>query len=511
MKTLQTIIISFLFFAVSAFGSVGSIVAVNGDVSVQRGSDTLKAITGMKVEEKDTLHSKGPSKAQVLFNDKTVITIGKDATFKIAEYLFEADQEPKATFDFAKGAFRTITGQIGKAAPERFTLKSKTATIGIRGTQILGDAGQQPGDTLKVAFTEGKGFVQTPQGSVEITAGQITRVDPGKPPTPPRAYKPAEINQMGKASGGGGEKMEADDVIDVQDDAEAGTDEEVATEETAEGEAIDEEAPEAEVETDVETEVDTVVEEVGVPTVDTEILSELVETVVEVVEDESTKKEEEEVVEDVEQVVDEVIDEPTDPADLELTPYVPGADDHQDDVVIAFDEDDPYVSWGVWVSSDTDTANLLPTDILDGWVAGDISPESKVAEYILNEKTASYSGGVNGIVNEAGTTSFMSNGSVNLNIDFGAAANPVTGNIQFDANSEHWNLAVGDSGIQQSGFTLDSFRRGANSDVAIGSGSGVGNFYGPDLDSVGGKFSAGTGATVDGSDKAAYGIFTGSR
>lgn len=483
MKKLLMITALFLTMAVSGFASVGSIVAVKGDVTVERGTQVLKAVTGLKLEEKDALVSKAASKAQVLFNDKTVITIGKDSSFKISEYLFEAGQEPKASFNFAKGAFRTITGQIGKAAPDKFTLKSKTATIGIRGTQILGDVGQKPEDPIQIAFTDGHGFVQTPEGTVDIEAGQITKVEPGKPPTPPRAYKPAEINQMGQDSGGGGEKMEADAVIEAA--ADLGTDDSV---------------PDADVEADVG--------DTGVPAVDTESFSELVDVLTETISDQADDKDAEEVVTGVDEVIDEVVDV----TGLDQTPDLAEFVEHLNDQIVYFDEsvpNDPYVSWGAWISGTADAASFTAADVVDGWVAGDMTPESTVAGYILNEKTATYTGEVMGIVKEGSATNFMENGSVNLAIDFGSAVNPVTGNIEFDANSEHWNLGVGSSAVQENGFTMNSFTTGANSDVTIGSGSGVGNFYGLNAESVGGKFSAGDGATVDESTKAAYGVFIG--
>jgi len=228
MKKLLALFISGFLLMGMLYASVGKIVAAKGDITVLRDAKKLKAAAGFELEEKDVVNSIGKSKAQIIFNDKTVITIGKDSEFKIQEYLFEEGKEPKASFGFAKGAFRSITGQIGKVAPDRFKLKTKTATIGIRGTQIL--ARIENGEN-KIACTDGIISVTSLDTgkTVEVKAGQITMVVPKKPPTRPRAYKPAEIKDMANASGGGGEKMKADEVI-IKDNGKTDSKDGAATE-----------------------------------------------------------------------------------------------------------------------------------------------------------------------------------------------------------------------------------------------------------------------------------------
>jgi len=122
----------------SLFANVGKIVALKGDVSISREDKELLGEIGSIILESDEIYTKENAKIQLLFNDNTVITIGNNSHFKINQYLYnEKDKEYKADFGLVKGAFRTITGKIGKVAPSKFKLNSKTSSIGIRGTQIL--------------------------------------------------------------------------------------------------------------------------------------------------------------------------------------------------------------------------------------------------------------------------------------------------------------------------------------------------------------------------------------
>jgi len=115
---------------------VATVTALNGEAFIQRGNTKVTVILGIKLQEKDIIITSEKAKVQVIFSDETIITIGKNSNFSISEFLYEEDTEPVAKFSMLKGAMRTITGKIGKIAPEKFTVKAKTATIGIRGTNF---------------------------------------------------------------------------------------------------------------------------------------------------------------------------------------------------------------------------------------------------------------------------------------------------------------------------------------------------------------------------------------
>lgn len=128
----------FLFLATSLMANIGKIVALKGDVTIVRDNTQVIGTLGSVILKEDELLTKDNAKAQLLFNDNTVITIGKNSIFKVKEYLYDDINKEYATnFELLKGTFRTITGKIGKVAPDKFKLNSRTSSIGIRGTQIL--------------------------------------------------------------------------------------------------------------------------------------------------------------------------------------------------------------------------------------------------------------------------------------------------------------------------------------------------------------------------------------
>ena len=255
--------ILFIYFslAVLLFSSVGKIAVTKGDVSVLRDGETIAVSSGFELMEKDRIITGTGARAQLVFNDETVVSVGKGSEFLVQEYLFEAGAGPdaqKASFQSVKGAFKTITGQIGKVAPDKFKLATKTATIGIRGTHFLGKISI---DGDKIACTHGAISVAAFAGGepVVVPAGQITTVLSGQMPSPPRKYSATELNEMNEASGSVTQEEEAA--------PEATTEEGEGEDGTAQAQAEEQDGGEVEVGADEPIETETPPLIAGIPAV----------------------------------------------------------------------------------------------------------------------------------------------------------------------------------------------------------------------------------------------------
>lgn len=184
MSLLRYIIIGLLFLSSTLYASVGKIALLKGEAFLERGVQKIALNNGFILEEKDTIRTSKEAQIQIIFEDKTVITLGSESILSIEEYLNDANK-PKAKFKFGEGTFKTITGQIGKTAPENFTMETKTATIGIRGTTVQGSIGTK-GDTIAcLSGTITVAAIGSPT-LVVVPSGKSTFVAPGTPPTPPQ-------------------------------------------------------------------------------------------------------------------------------------------------------------------------------------------------------------------------------------------------------------------------------------------------------------------------------------
>jgi len=157
---------------VSLFGNIGNIMAMKGSAEVKRESKSLNASSGMELFQGDEILTKEKSRVQVMLKDDTVITIGSNSEFSFEEFSQEGENS-KVSMRAKRGFFRSVTGKIGKLAPERFKVKTASATIGIRGTDFSGDISVER--EIFKCF-EGAIFVEFDGSINELDAGMMMEV-----------------------------------------------------------------------------------------------------------------------------------------------------------------------------------------------------------------------------------------------------------------------------------------------------------------------------------------------
>ena len=132
----------FLFGVSSALSALaaGVLETVSGDV---RAGISAAAASAAKVSQRVssamTVTTGPKSSALIRFEDGQAIALHENSEFRIAEYSFAKDQPAKDKFGFEllKGALRSVTGTATRRTPDAYTLKTATATMGIRGTDFM--------------------------------------------------------------------------------------------------------------------------------------------------------------------------------------------------------------------------------------------------------------------------------------------------------------------------------------------------------------------------------------
>jgi len=128
----------FFVLTLSAFvwSNIGNVAALKGNADILRNNKTLKIKSGMALEIKDKIVTSSQARVQVILKDNTVVTIGPDSSFVFDAYTFGTKANSEVKMHIDHGFFRSVSGKIGKLAPERFKVKTVSATIGIRGTDF---------------------------------------------------------------------------------------------------------------------------------------------------------------------------------------------------------------------------------------------------------------------------------------------------------------------------------------------------------------------------------------
>ena len=152
------------------FANVGVVVDVVGDSTLIRNGKNIKVVQKLELREHDLIKTSKNAKVKLFFKDDTAVSLGKNTSFEIDSYIFTGKSDSNIKFKVLKGFFKTVTGKIATVAPDKFKLKTKTATIGIRGTVFAADIA---GSTDVVVCTDGKIVMFTPNGDIEVPSGNM--------------------------------------------------------------------------------------------------------------------------------------------------------------------------------------------------------------------------------------------------------------------------------------------------------------------------------------------------
>lgn len=120
----------------------GTIVQLSGPLLAKKADGTARILSiRSEVEGGDTLMTEKNTYAMVKFIDNSEITLKPNTTFKVEKFSYEADRPEgdSASFSLVKGGLRSVTGLLGKRNKEKFSMKTPSATIGIRGTTFTAE------------------------------------------------------------------------------------------------------------------------------------------------------------------------------------------------------------------------------------------------------------------------------------------------------------------------------------------------------------------------------------
>lgn len=206
IKILNLLVFLSLFLPGLAFASnlAGHVEKVSGTAWAQLGNEPRRQLEqGSPFYVSDTLTTEPESTLELQFEDKTRFFVGSDAEMAVEEFIFNsAEQENSFSSRILKGTFRFVTGLIAREKPEDMEVNTSVATIGVRGTQVIGEAAAtsatiillEPEDKSRKSIIQ----VANQYGSVTIDEpGYGTEIpDEHSPPSPPRRMRMQTIDNL---------------------------------------------------------------------------------------------------------------------------------------------------------------------------------------------------------------------------------------------------------------------------------------------------------------------------
>jgi hypothetical protein len=165
---------------------IGTAAAVNPAAQARGFTGSRTIIIGQSIAHRERIQTTSAGSVQLLFIDKTSMTIGPNSDLAIDEYVYDpATNSGKLAATLTKGVMRFVGGQISHAGNAQVT--TPNAVVGIRGgVGIFSPQG--------VYIGYGEGNVRTGASSVTLTAGDYTQTFGGNtPPSNPSPPPPGLI------------------------------------------------------------------------------------------------------------------------------------------------------------------------------------------------------------------------------------------------------------------------------------------------------------------------------
>ncbi|MBN2301698.1 MAG: FecR domain-containing protein [Lentisphaerae bacterium] len=118
---------------------IGRIEKITGRAfAVGQDKKRRQLMTGARVFLNDQIETAQGGRIDICFDDQSVISQGENSMIVLDEYVYDADKSEKCNFAmrFLRGTCRVVTGIITDVNPERFRVRTRMATIGIRGCDL---------------------------------------------------------------------------------------------------------------------------------------------------------------------------------------------------------------------------------------------------------------------------------------------------------------------------------------------------------------------------------------
>lgn len=134
---------------------------------------------GDSVNERDTIQTGDKSGLVMRFEDGQIAALGANSRMTVSAYNYDAKEPAKSNvlLSLLTGGMRAITGFIGKSRPDKVSYIAGTATIGIRGTDVV--FATTGGRNVVVTVLDGRISFKYEGKTIEVSAGNAVLAKDG--------------------------------------------------------------------------------------------------------------------------------------------------------------------------------------------------------------------------------------------------------------------------------------------------------------------------------------------
>ncbi|GIW40814.1 MAG: hypothetical protein KatS3mg076_1391 [Candidatus Binatia bacterium] len=132
------LVVSWFAVALAYAEPVGRVAAVEGKAEIGRAGSWFEASEGTEVELGDTLRTGVPGRLRVVLRDESVLSLGDGTEIVVDEQVFRpAEGTLRTLLRLLSGKLRSLASEAYRGAEADFTVETRTAVVGVRGTDFV--------------------------------------------------------------------------------------------------------------------------------------------------------------------------------------------------------------------------------------------------------------------------------------------------------------------------------------------------------------------------------------
>jgi hypothetical protein len=163
----------------------GKVVSVEGRVLMRQDGSAGGALNGLKpgdvVKEGDVINTSSNGKVKLLLEDHTILDLGPSALFKVQKFQVNHGGDRQVDMQMAYGSVRaSVSKPVNTAAGGKFQIRTRTATMGVRGTEFIvqSEMGaisrkEEAAQAKERGGKDGKSAPKAPETKVTVVQGKV--------------------------------------------------------------------------------------------------------------------------------------------------------------------------------------------------------------------------------------------------------------------------------------------------------------------------------------------------
>jgi hypothetical protein len=129
-----------LWLAASTAGAadIGQVKVVKGTATIERGGQSLPATVGARLETADVVKTGADGSIGITMTDNSLLSAGPSSVLSLDRYAFDpTTNEGRFDTSLRSGTVAIVSGRLAKQSPDAMTVRTPTATLGVRGTEFV--------------------------------------------------------------------------------------------------------------------------------------------------------------------------------------------------------------------------------------------------------------------------------------------------------------------------------------------------------------------------------------